>query len=166
YGRVLLREGAMSLRGPADKKPASRNFLCLQDLLAYYGQVTPSHHAILAPGRAPLTYGRLWLQVNDLLGDLRSLGIEQSDRVAVVLPKGADSAVAIIGVAASAVCVPLHPGFAVDEWQRYFGALRIAALLTCTDVDSASRGVAYSLGIPVIDLSPRLGEGAGAFALA
>ena len=72
---------------------------------------------------------------------------------------------ATIAVAAGAVCVPLHPGFAADEWRRYFGDLRVAALLTRADVDSASRGVAYSLGIPVIDLSPRPGEGPGAFSL-
>ena len=67
---------------------------------------------------------------------------------------------ATIAVAAGAVCVPLHPGFAADEWRRYFGDLRVAALLTRADVDSASRGVAYSLGIPVIDLSPRSRRGA------
>ena len=72
---------------------------------------------------------------------------------------------ATIAVAAGAVCVPLHPGFAADEWRRYFGDLRVAALLTRADVDSASRGVAYSLGIPVIDLSPRSREGPGAFSL-
>ena len=38
------------MRGPADKKPVSRLFLCLQDLLADYGRITPGHHAILAPG--------------------------------------------------------------------------------------------------------------------
>ena len=72
---------------------------------------------------------------------------------------------AIIAVAAAAVCVPLNPGFTADEWQRYFGDLRVAALLTRADMDSASRGVAHALGIPVIDLSPRPGEGPGAFSL-
>ena len=89
----------------------------------------------------------------------------RSDRVAVVLPDGAEAAVAIIAVAAGAVCVPLNPGFTADEWQRYFGDLRVAALLTRADMDSASRGVAHTLGIPVIDLSPRPGEGPGAFSL-
>ena len=72
---------------------------------------------------------------------------------------------AIIAVAAGAVCVPLNPGFTADEWQRYFGDLRVAALLTRADMDSAGRGVAHTLGIPVIDLSPRPGEGPGAFSL-
>ena len=71
----------------------------------------------------------------------------------------------MLAVATAAVCVPLNPSFAADEWQRYFGDLRVAALLTRADMDSASRGVAHALGIPVIDLSPRPGEGPGAFSL-
>ena len=43
--------------------------------------------------------------------------------------------------------------------------LRVAALLTRADMDTASRGAAHTLGIPVIDLSPRPDEGAGAFSL-
>jgi amino acid adenylation domain-containing protein len=85
--------------------------------------------------------------------------------VAVVLPTGAEAAVATIAVAAGAVCVPLHPGFAAEEWRRYFADLRVAALLTRSDVDSASRSVAYSLGIPVIDLAPSPDQTPGAFKL-
>ncbi len=77
-----------------------------------------------------------------MVRELRSLGVGRNDRVAVVLPDGPETAVAIIAVASGAVCVPLHPGFTADEWQRYFGDLRVAALLTRADVDSASRGVA------------------------
>jgi acyl-CoA synthetase (AMP-forming)/AMP-acid ligase II/acyl carrier protein len=83
----------------------------------------------------------------------------------VVLPGGPEAAVAMIAVAAGAVCVPLNPGFTDDEYRRYFGELHLAALLTCADVNSASRRVAHLLGIPVIDLSTRPNEGAGAFSI-
>jgi acyl-CoA synthetase (AMP-forming)/AMP-acid ligase II/acyl carrier protein/NRPS condensation-like uncharacterized protein len=73
--------------------------------------------------------------------------------------------VAMIAVAIGAVCVPLNPSFTADEWRRYFGELRVSALLTCPDMDSASRAVAHSLGIPVIDLCPRPSEGPGAFSI-
>jgi amino acid adenylation domain-containing protein len=143
----------------------NRAFSCLEDLLAYYGRMAPSRKAILAPGCAPVTYGALWARVNDIVRSLRSLGVGRGDRVAVVLPDGPETAVAMIAVAAGAVCVPLNPGFTADEWQLYFGDLRVAALLTRRDVDSPSRGVAHALGIPVIDLSPRLNVGPGAFSL-
>ncbi len=142
-----------------------RVFACLGDLLAHYGRASPDRPAILAPGGAALTYGALRARTNEIVRELRDFGIGGSDRVAVVLPGGSEAAVATIAVAAGAVCVPLHPGFAAEEWRRYFGDLRVAALLTHSDVDSASRGVAYSLGIPVIDLSPRPGDGPGAFSL-
>jgi amino acid adenylation domain-containing protein len=153
------------LRLPDTGEAGQPVFACLGDLLAHYGRVSPDRPAILAPGRASLTYGALWARTNEIVRQLRDFGIGGSDRVAVVLPGGPEAAVATLAIAAGAVCVPLHPGFAAEEWRRYFGDLRVTALLTRADVDSASRGVAYSLGIPVIDLSPRSDEVPAAFSL-
>ena len=151
-------------RRPA-RQAGRRLFLCLEDLLAWYGRTAPDQNAILSPGRLSVTYGALWVCANRVVRALRSLGVGRRDRVAVVLPDGADAAVAIIVVASAAVCVPLNPRFTADEWRRYFGELRISALLTGADLDTASRGVAHALGIPIINLSPRPSEGAGAFSL-
>jgi len=106
-----------------------------------------------------MTYGALWAQVEDTIRGLRSVGVGRRDRVVVALPDGPDAAVTMTSVAASAVCVPVNPGFTADEWQRYFAELRVAALLTRPDIDSASRGVALSLGIPVVDLLTPPGGG-------
>jgi acyl-CoA synthetase (AMP-forming)/AMP-acid ligase II/acyl carrier protein/NRPS condensation-like uncharacterized protein len=100
-----------------------------------------------------MTYGALWTQTSNVVQGLRSIGVGRSDRVAVVLPDGPDAAVAMIAIAAGAVCVPLNPGFTTDECRRYFGELRLAALLTHPQFDSAGRRVADVLGIPVIDPS-------------
>jgi len=131
-----------------------RFFSCIGDLLAHHGRHSPTSLAIIAPDGATLTYGAFWAAVNEIVDQLRSFGIGRGDRVAVVLPTGAEAAVTTIAVATGAVCVPLHPGFAAEEWRRYFVDLRVAGLLTRSDVDSAGRSVAYSLGIPVIDLVP------------
>ena len=112
-----------------------------------------------------MTYNALWMQANDVVRGLRRIGVGRTDRVAVVLPDGPEAAVAMIAVAAGAVCVPLNPGFTDDEYQRYFGELHLAALLTRADLNSASRRVAHILGIPIIDLSTRPNEGAGAFSI-
>jgi acyl-CoA synthetase (AMP-forming)/AMP-acid ligase II/acyl carrier protein len=150
---------------PASKRAGSRAFLHLNDLVAHYGRMARSRNAIFGPGRAPVSYGALRVRLNDAVRGLRSLGVGRGDRVAVVLPDGPETAVAILGVAAAAVCVPLNPSFTADEWRRYFGDLQPAVLLTRADVESASRSVAQSLGIPVIDLSLRPGEDSGAFDL-
>jgi acyl-coenzyme A synthetase/AMP-(fatty) acid ligase len=62
-----------------------------------------------------MTYGALSLQTRDVVRGLRSLGVGRTDRVAVVLPNGPEAAVAMVAVAAGAVCVPLNPGFTYDE---------------------------------------------------
>jgi acyl-CoA synthetase (AMP-forming)/AMP-acid ligase II/aryl carrier-like protein len=151
--------------GPEGKKAGSRIFRHLGDLLAYYGRTAPGRNAILAPGRPALTYGALRVCAKRVARVLRSLGVAQSDRVAVVLPDGPEAAVAIIAVASAAVCVPLNPSFTADEWKRYFADLRVSALLTYAGMDTASRTVANAVGIPVIDLLPRPGDGPGAFSL-
>jgi amino acid adenylation domain-containing protein len=150
---------------PAGDKAGGRVFSCLSDLVSFHGRVAPGRPAILAPDREAMTYGVLLARTNEVVRELRRLGVNRSDRVAVVLPSGPDAAVAIVAVACGAVCVPLNPAYTADEWQRYFGDLQITALLTRADIASPSRGVAHTLGIPVIDMVPRKGEGPGAFAL-
>jgi acyl-CoA synthetase (AMP-forming)/AMP-acid ligase II/acyl carrier protein len=134
------------------RKAERCTFLHLDDLITYYARTAPERNAILGPCYAPISYGALRLRLNDTFIGLRSLGVRRTDRVAVVLPDGPEAAVAILAVAAAAVCVPLNPSFTADEWRRYLGDLRPAVLLTRADMESACRTVAHSLGIPVVDL--------------
>jgi acyl-CoA synthetase (AMP-forming)/AMP-acid ligase II/acyl carrier protein len=147
----------------ARKSTSTPSFACLPDLLFYYGQNAPDRRAILAPGRLPMTYGALLLQTRDVVRGLRSFGVGRTDRVAVVLTGGPEAAVAMVAVAAGAVCVPLNPGFTYDEYERYFGELHLAALLTHADPTSVSRRAALTLGIPIIEVVTGPHDGAGAF---
>ncbi|WP_354268417.1 AMP-binding protein [Bradyrhizobium japonicum] len=140
-------------------------FACLYNLLLHYGREAPDRHAILAPGRLAMTYGELSLLTHDAVRGLRSAGVGRTDRVAVVLPNGPEAAVAMIALAAGAVCVPLNPDFTYDEYKRYFAELRLAALLAHPDPTSACRRAASSLGIPIIELVTRARDRAGAFNL-
>jgi acyl-CoA synthetase (AMP-forming)/AMP-acid ligase II/acyl carrier protein len=158
-----------SLRPKRDDmiKAAGRNpFTDIANLLSCHGLSAPERTAILAPGRGPMTYGELWKQARAVVRALRIMGIGRTDRIAVVLPGGPEAAVAMIAVAAGAVCVPLNPNFTEDEFARYFGEFRLTALLTSADANPAVRRVAQSLGISVIDILPRTSQTAGSFALA
>ena len=149
----------------ARKSARPPSFACLPDLLSHYARSAPDRCAILAPGRLPMTYDTLWLQTRDVVRGLRRFGVGRTDRVAVVLPDGPEAAVAMIAIAAGAVCVPLNPGFTYDEYRRYFGELHLAALLTHAHSNSPSRRAAHALGIPMIEVVTRSHDGAGAFSI-
>ena len=72
---------------------------------------------------------------------------------------------AMVAVAAGAVCTA-QLGFIYNEYERYFGELHLAALLTHADPISASRRAAHTLGIPIIEVVTRPHDGAGAFNIA
>jgi acyl-CoA synthetase (AMP-forming)/AMP-acid ligase II len=105
-----------------------------------------------------MTYGALLLLTRDVVRGLRSAGVGRTDRVAVVLPNGPEAAVAMVSLAAGAVCAPLNPDLTYDEYKRYFAELRLAALLAPADPTSASHRAAHSLGIRIIEVVTRSGD--------
>src|SRR5262249_61556372 len=78
-------------RGPAGNEAGSVGFSCLEDLLTHHARRAPGRHAILAPGRAPLTYGALRSRANEMVRELRSFGVGRNDRVAVGLANRAET---------------------------------------------------------------------------
>ncbi|WP_454624934.1 amino acid adenylation domain-containing protein [Bradyrhizobium cenepequi] len=159
-------------QGPAGRSTGGqalsciKAFSCIGDILDFYSRSAPDRTAVLAPGRGAVTYAELATRTSDTVRQLRRLGIAQADRVAVVLPRGVDNALALIAVATAAICIPVNPDLTGDELQRYFSELELAALVTSAEAGSASRAAAHALGVAVIDLSPRAGQGLGAFELA
>src|SRR5262245_30149104 len=103
----------MATGGSVDSTPHVP-FSCLPHLLDHQAQHIPDAPAILAPGRAPLTYGRLYHHVDEMGRTLRAMGIGRHDRIAIVLPNGPEMAVAILTVAASAACAPMNPAYGTE----------------------------------------------------
>jgi acyl-CoA synthetase (AMP-forming)/AMP-acid ligase II len=142
------------------------SFSSIPGLLEHHAQRSPHALAILAPGRAPLTYGRLYQHIEEVGRTLRAMGIGRRDRIAVVLPNGPEMAVAFLAVTAWAVCVPINPAYGAEELDRYFADLRLRALITQGGVNSPARRVALSHAVQVIDLLVEPNAEAGIFALA
>lgn len=137
---------------------------CLHDLVRRQAEQNAAASAILAPGRAPLSYGRLSRQVEDVVEALRSFGIGCNDRVALVLPEGPELAAAFIAIAAGASCAPLNPAYRASEFEFHLADLGVRALLVASGSESPAVAVARARGIALIELSP-LAE-AGCFTLA
>src|SRR4029077_18388059 len=129
-------------------------FADIGSFLDFYARKAPAAPALLAPCHRALNYGALGARIEHLVRTLHGLGIAPADRIAVALPRGADSALALIAVAAACACVPVNPDLTADELQRYFSELELTALLTRADMNSPSRDVARALGIAVIDYLP------------
>ena len=153
---------------PSERSSGPRRsvpFSCLPHLLEHQAKRIPDAPAILAPGRAPLTYGRLYQHIDTMGRTLRAMGIGRHDRIAVVLPNGPEMAVAILAVAASAACAPMNPAYGTEELDRYFADLRPRALITQAGIDSPARRAALSRGVRVIELSTAPDAAAGVFTL-
>ncbi len=77
--------------------------------------------AILAPGRPPLTYGGLALQIQRTAARLSDLGLGAGDRVACALPGGPELAVAVLAMGSAAACAPLNPALRRPEYDLFSG---------------------------------------------
>ena len=121
--------------------------------------------AILAPDAPPLRFADLARCIEQARDDLAGLGIGRGDRVAVILPRGPETAVCSVAVAACATCVPLNPDYTAAELERYLGKLAPRAVIIGNDQGETPRRVAAGLGIRAIDLVTAGDGPAGAFRL-
>jgi oxalate---CoA ligase len=120
--------------------------------------------ALLSDGDEPLSHEQLRNQVAVTVTALNSLGVGRGDRVAIVLPQGADLAVTFLAVAAGATAAPLNPAYVEKEFLFYLEDLQARVLILPQGSDSPARAAADSLGVSVVELIP--GEnGVGRFHL-
>jgi len=121
--------------------------------------------ALLAPGRADLSYAALEDHVRRVAASVRALGVESTDRVALVARNGPEAASAFLGISAAAACAPLNPSYARAEYDFYLADLRARAVVVEDGFDTPARDAARELGIEVVDLRVEHAEAAGAFTL-
>jgi oxalate---CoA ligase len=134
----------------------------LKDLLSQGADEAP---ALSAPGRTALTFGGLREQIAQTLAALNGIGIGRNDRVAIVLPNGPEMASCFIACASGVASAPLNPAYRADEFEFYLSDLNAKALIVEQGSTSPAIDVSKKLGIRLIELSPRLDHGAGAFVL-
>src|SRR5688572_26824312 len=78
----------------------------LLDDLRLHAVATPDKAAILAPGQASLSYGRMWSHMEATAAALAGTGVTRSDTVAAVLPAGPEFLCAFAAVTAAAAFAP------------------------------------------------------------
>src|SRR5712692_10166459 len=139
--------------------------LSIHEMLETWAARTPDAIAIAAPGRTPITYGRLRTHMGHVMQTLNALGLGRNDRVAIVLPTGPEVAVAFLTIAAGATSAPLNPAYQANEFDFYLSDLHAKALLIQSGIDSPARAVAQKRGISILECAPVLEAEAGIFTL-
>ena len=149
----------------------------LRDLTVLGGRATPSSViellqrgrdddvAIVASGRPPLSYGGLRTHVERTAADLRAVGIERSDCVAIVMPGGAELATAFLAVSTAAAAAPLNPAYSEREFRFYLSDLGAKALLVPAGMDTPAIRTARELGVRILRASAAPGAPAGVFVI-
>lgn len=133
--------------------------------IAAHAQQAADAVAIEAAGREPLTFSRLREQIGYVVDVLNHHGIGRRDRVAVVLPGGADLATVSLGVLAGATVAPLNPEYKAAEFEYYLESLGAKLLITQAGLASPARSVAQAKGLPVLELTAAPEPIAGVFRL-
>jgi acyl-CoA synthetase (AMP-forming)/AMP-acid ligase II/thioesterase domain-containing protein/acyl carrier protein len=135
----------------------------IKDLIFNRNQ-DPEHNAIESPGYQPLTYRELRLQVLFVVKTLNAMGYHRNDRIAIIMPAGPETAVAIISVMSGFTAVPLNPQYKEQEYRNYFSQLKVKAILVQKNMNTDAVRAADSMKIHIIELIPVPGK-AGKFEL-
>ena len=135
----------------------------IRDLI-YSGDQDPDQNAIESPGYKPLSYRSLRLQMLYVVKYLNARGFHRNDRIAIIIPAGAEMAVCLVAVMAGFTSVPLNPQYKEQEFKDLFSRMGIKAIIVQKGYDTHATDVAKIQNIPVLELVPLSGI-AGKFEL-
>jgi oxalate---CoA ligase len=124
-----------------------------------------SGNAISAPGQPTMTFSALRGQCAEVAAALRKHGLGANDRVAIVLPNGADMASSFIALASAVTAAPLNPAYTETEFEFYLADLKAKAIVLGAGLASPARDIAQRSGIDIIELHPKGHVAAGCFDL-
>ena len=122
--------------------------------------------AINAPGQEALSYGDLLNLVENTVSTLNRNGIHRNDRVAIVLPNGAEMAACFIATSCAATAAPLNPAYQKAEFDFYLSDLKAGVLIVEENSQSPSIEAAREQHIPILTLKKWDSLTAGEFELA
>src|SRR5262249_17414654 len=121
--------------------------------------------AILAPGRQPLTFDGLIRQIEAVRATLHGRGLGRGDRVAVLVGRGPEAAVAVLAIACCATCVPLNAAAPAAELEQALAQTGGKALVVTAGASSALRELARRLAIALLEYVAHGSEPAGAISI-
>ncbi len=148
---------------PDTEPGAARDGGHLRELLAERARRTPDAPAVLASGAPPLGYAALDDLVRAGAARLADWGVAREDRVVVPVGNDVDGVVTVLAVMCAAVCCPVVPWLAQEDFEAVFDVLE-PTVVVLADGPSAGplRRAAGTSDLAVLGHDGRLGPPAGA----
>src|SRR4051794_37122086 len=110
--------------------------ITLGDALLRAAAADPERDAVVLPGER-WSYGRLADRSSGVARSLVALGVSPGDRVAVLMPNGAECLAALFGIAlAGATVVPVNARFRAPEMRHILVDSAAAAVITSDRMDA------------------------------
>lgn len=134
-----------------------------QTLYAIAGAGAEHAPALLAPDTPPLDFAGLTRLADDTVAALNARGIGRDDRVAIVLPNGAQMAASFLAIACGATTAPLNPAYRQEEFEFYMADIGARALVVAEGSDTPAIAAAEARGIEVLRIGAEPGDPAGWF---
>jgi len=116
-------------------------------------------------GKEALSYRELLASCKATWKILSEAGINQHDRIAVLLPQGPENALVCLSVMSVSTCVPLNPEYKEAELEALFKQLNIRLIITAYEVAAAVINVANTFNIATLVLNIPEEAPAGVFVL-
>ena len=114
----------------------------------FTGEAEEQATALVSPEDGhSITFASLEREVFRLAGQLRAIGVERGDRVALVLPNGPEFVQILFAITTlGAAAAPLNPAYTADEHAFYLGDLEPRLLLVPAGEMQAAREAAGPSG--------------------
>jgi acyl-CoA synthetase (AMP-forming)/AMP-acid ligase II len=123
----------------------------IRAVLRHHAQLRPAQPAVVATGRAPLSWRELAGYLDAVCNELRAGGFDRDARIGVALPNGPEAALAIVAVSCCAVAVPFDLKLAPAEIELRLRLLRLSAVVVERGRASAMRTAAEQAKVPLIE---------------
>jgi acyl-CoA synthetase (AMP-forming)/AMP-acid ligase II len=104
------------------------------DLFAGEAQAT----ALAAPGQSSLTYQQLTDNIQSLVAQLQSFGLEKGDRIAIAMPNGPAMVITFLAATLTGTAAPLNPKYKTEEFAFYYEDTQAKALITLPNTVEAA----------------------------
>lgn len=117
--------------------------------IAHHARTNPRSPALIEPEGITLSYEELWALIETLSERLEEADIGAGERVAILLPQGAQEVLAVAGVLNRHIAIPLQPRTTTAEVVTCLRRLSVSALITAPEFEAEAEA-AMGLGMLVL----------------